>query len=70
MNRDRPLLAALALLSAAATAQQIALMQVLGWMHWHHCAYMVVALALLGLGVAGATLSIARGRLMKHWPTC
>ena len=69
MNRDRPLLAALALLSAAATAQQIALMQMLGWMHWHHFAYLVVALALLGLGVAGTTLSLARDRLLKHWRT-
>src|SRR5690606_130653 len=61
------LLAALGLISAAATAQQIALMQVLGWMHWHHFAYMIVAIALLGFGVAGTVLSLARNRLVRGW---
>jgi hypothetical protein len=66
---DARLLLALGLISAAATAQQIALMQVLGWMHWHHFAYMIVALALLGFGVAGTVLSLARERLVRHWQT-
>lgn len=66
---DARLLAALALLSAALTAQQVALMQVLGWMHWHHFAYMVVAVALLGFGVAGTVLSLARERLLGRWRT-
>ncbi len=61
------LLAALGLISAATTAQQIALMQVLGWMHWHHFAYMIVAIALLGFGVAGTVLSLARERLVHAW---
>src|SRR5688572_23599744 len=61
------LLVALCLVSAAVTAQQIALMQVLGWMHWHHFAYMIVAIALLGFGVAGTTLSLARERLLCQW---
>ena len=64
---DFPLLAALALLSAAITAHQLALMQVLGWMHWHHFAYLIVSVALLGYGVAGTVLSLARGRLLRHW---
>ena len=62
---DRPLLIALALLSAAVTAQQIAVMQVLGWMHWHHFAYMVVAIALLGFGISGTVLSLARVALLR-----
>ena len=62
-----PLIVALGLISAAATAQQIALMQVLGWMHWHHFAYMIVAVALLGFGVAGTVLSLARERLVRSW---
>jgi hypothetical protein len=66
--RDGALLVALGLLSAAVTAQQIALMQVLGWMHWHHFAYLVVAVALLGFGVAGTVLSLARDRMMVRWP--
>jgi hypothetical protein len=63
---DRPLMIALALLSAAVTAQQIAVMQVLGWMHWHHFAYMVVAIALLGFGISGTVLSLARVALLRH----
>lgn len=66
-SSDARLLAALALISAAATAQQIALMQVLGWMHWHHFAYMIVAVALLGFGVAGTVLSLGRERLLGRW---
>ncbi|MGH7943716.1 MAG: spermidine synthase [Opitutaceae bacterium] len=64
---DGRLLAALGLISAAATAQQIALMQVLGWMHWHHFAYMIVAVALLGFGIAGTVLSLARECLVRNW---
>ena len=66
MKHEGPLLAALALLSAAVTTQQVALMQVLGWMHWHHFAYMIVAIALLGFGIAGTVLSLAREFLLKH----
>lgn len=60
-----PLLSALGLLSAAVAAQQIALMQVLGWTHWHHFAYMIVAIALLGFGVAGTVLALTRERLRR-----
>src|SRR5688572_12322034 len=66
-NTDLRLLAALGLISATATAQQIALMQVLGWMHWHHFAYMIVAVALLGFGIAGTVLSLARERLVSRY---
>ncbi len=67
MNSVRPPLAALALAGAATTAQQVALTQVLGWMHWHHFAYFVVAVALLGFGMAGTVLSLARERLLPAW---
>jgi SAM-dependent methyltransferase len=65
---DARLLAALAGVSATVTAQQIALLQVLGWMHWHHFAYLVVALALLGFGIAGTILSLAREPLLRRAP--
>ena len=68
MKSDGLLLTALSLLSAAVTAQQVALMQVLGWMHWHHFAYMIVAIALLGFGMAGTVLSLARERLLACEP--
>lgn len=65
MLSTRRLLVALTFLSAATTAQQIALMQILGWMHGHHFAYLVVALALLGFGISGTVLSLARVRLLR-----
>lgn len=60
--------AAVGLLSAGVTAQQVALMAVLGWTHWHHFAYLVVAVALLGFGVAGTVLSLAREWLLAACP--
>lgn len=57
---------ALALLSAGVTAAQVALMQVLSCMQWHHFAYLVVSVALLGFGASGTVLSLARERLLAR----
>jgi len=73
--RDRPpmatadgrVFAALALLSLSVTTQQVVLMQVLAWAHWHHFAFMVVALALLGFGLAGTALALFREPLLSRW---
>ncbi len=69
MPHRRALLVALALLSAATTAQQLALMQLLGWAQGHHFAYLIVALALLGFGISGTVLSLARVRLLRSADT-
>lgn len=50
----------LALVSAALLAFQIALMQILATSQWHHFAYLVISIALLGFGAAGTVLSLAR----------
>ncbi|HEY0944277.1 MAG TPA: hypothetical protein VGD81_03390 [Opitutaceae bacterium] len=65
-SRDTRLRLAVGLLSAAITAHQLALMQVLAYVHWHHFAYMVVAVALLGFGAAGTVLTFLRHRLLAH----
>jgi len=57
---------ALALISAAALAYQLALVQILSLVQWHHFASMVIAVALLGFGAAGACLSLARTWLMER----
>jgi hypothetical protein len=57
---------ALGLLSAAVTAHQLVVMQVLGYVHWHHFAYMVVAVALLGFGAAGTVLTLWRAALLPR----
>lgn len=51
---------ALLLVSAALLAFQIALLQILAASQWHHFAYLVISIALLGFGVAGTVLSLAR----------
>ncbi|MGE0321334.1 MAG: hypothetical protein AB7K71_20920 [Polyangiaceae bacterium] len=51
-----------ALVSGAAISAQIALTRVLSITLWHHFAYLVVGLALLGFGTAGAWLSVRRVR--------
>src|SRR5688572_2356267 len=42
-------------------------MQVLSFVQWHHFAYMVISVALLGFGAAGTVLTIFRQYLLKHF---
>ncbi|OGU68862.1 MAG: hypothetical protein A2W30_01155 [Ignavibacteria bacterium RBG_16_36_9] len=48
------------LLSAAIIAFQLSLIQILSIIQWHHFAYMVISIALLGFGAAGTVLSLAK----------
>ncbi|MGH9804579.1 MAG: spermidine synthase, partial [Candidatus Acidiferrales bacterium] len=57
----RPLLALL-LLSSAVLAYQIALMRAFSISLWHHFAYMVISIALLGFGASGTFLALWRRR--------
>lgn len=62
-NQPRPVdLLGVALVSGAAISAQIALTRILSITLWHHFAYLVVGLALLGFGTAGAWLSVRRVR--------
>jgi hypothetical protein len=56
----------LALVSAALLAFQIALLQILATSQWHHFAYLVISIALLGFGAAGTILSLARRWLVAR----
>ncbi|MGV8039934.1 MAG: hypothetical protein AB2L07_07625 [Thermoanaerobaculaceae bacterium] len=51
----------IALLSAAALAFEIVLLRVFSFTVWHHFAFMVISIALLGFAVAGVILEV-RGR--------
>jgi len=63
-GRLSPLLGlAVALISAAGIAYQIVLMRILSIAQWHHFAYMVISVAMLGFGASGALLALFRGRL-------
>jgi len=55
---------ALGLHSAAIIAFQISLMQLVSNVQWHHFAYMVISVAMLGFGAAGTALAIGREKLL------
>ena len=56
-----------ALLSASALAYEILLMKLFSIIQWHHFAYMVISLALLGYGASGTFLVLARERLVNRF---
>jgi hypothetical protein len=62
----RKILFSVSLLSAAVIAFQLALMQVLSMIQWHHFAYMVISVAMLGFGAAGTILAIFRKPLVRN----
>jgi predicted membrane-bound spermidine synthase len=64
-NRHR-LMASMALLSVSLIAYQVAVIQLLSYVQWYHYANMVISIALLGFGAAGALLSLKRDWLLKH----
>ena len=57
------MLAAVALLSASALGYEILLTRLLAIVQWHHFAFLVISIALLGFGASGAFLMVAGHRL-------
>ncbi len=49
-----------ALVSVGVIAFQLVIMQILSISQWHHFAYMVISMAMLGFGAAGSVLAIFR----------
>ena len=56
------LFCAIAVLSAASLGYEILLMRLFSIVQWHHFAYMIISLALLGYGASGTFLA-----LTQHW---
>ncbi|MEE4217606.1 MAG: hypothetical protein V2I48_08360 [Xanthomonadales bacterium] len=56
----RRLLYAVLLVSTAAIAYEILLMRMLSIVQWHHFAWMVISLALLGYGASGTAIAVGR----------
>ena len=63
----RRLFAATLLVSAGAIGYEILLMRALSIVQWHHFAYMMISLALLGYGVSGAFLLLLQRYLLQHF---
>ena len=67
--KPAPPLFAIIIISAAALAYEVLLMRLFSIIQWHHFAYMVISLALLGYGVSGALLTLLRHRLLRSFGT-
>ena len=59
----RPLYGTMAIVCAAELAYELALMRIFSITQWHHFAYMIISIAMLGYGAAGTALAI-------HAPRC
>jgi hypothetical protein len=65
----RPLLAAILLVSASAISYEILLVRLLSIVQWHHFAWMVISLALLGYGASGTAIALARTWIQPRFET-
>ncbi len=57
------LYAAIFLISAVGIAYQLALMRIFSIAQWHHFAYMIISMAMLGFGASGTALALLRRRV-------
>ena len=58
---------AVALLAAGILGYEILLARLLAIVHWHHFAYMIIAVALLGFGAAGSLVAVFQIPLLAHF---
>jgi spermidine synthase len=65
-SRQLPVIS-VALVSAAALAYEVLLMRLFSIIQWHHFAYMIISLALLGYGASGTFISLAGPALLKRF---
>jgi SAM-dependent methyltransferase len=59
----RSLATAISLLSGASLAYEILLIRLFSIVEWHHLAFLIISLALLGYGASGTLLALARERV-------
>jgi hypothetical protein len=62
-----PPLLSIFLLSATALAYEVLLIRLISIVHWHHFAFMVISIALLGYGVSGSFITVCRRWLLTHY---
>ena len=58
---------AVALISAAILAFEVLLMRIYAIVGWHHFAYMMISIALLGFGASGTALALLGSRLVPRF---
>ncbi len=62
-----PPLVAVMLLSSAAMGYEVLLTRLFSIVQWHHFAYMMISVALLGYGAAGTFVTLAQRRLLQRF---
>ena len=62
-----PPLVSILLFSAAGIAYEVLLMRLFSIVHWHHFAYMMVSVALLGFAASGTFIAILRAQLLDAY---
>jgi Spermine/spermidine synthase domain len=62
---SRAVVLAVGVLSGAALAYEILLIRLFAIIEWHHLAFLVISLALLGYGASGTLLALLRDRILK-----
>ena len=67
MHNERPPWFSISVLSMSALAYEILLMRLFSIIQWHHFAYMIISLALLGYGASGTFLSLFRHYLLPRY---
>ncbi|MBT8078589.1 MAG: SAM-dependent methyltransferase [Gammaproteobacteria bacterium] len=55
------------MVSCAAIGYEILLMRLLSIVQWHHFAYMIISLALLGYGASGTAIALSRHWIVEHF---
>lgn len=58
---------AISFISAAVIGYEILLTRLFSIIQWHHFAYMIISLALLGFGASGTFLSLGRHWILPRW---
>ncbi len=64
--QDRPPYVSVALLAGVALAFEVLLIRLFSIIQWHHFAYLVISLALLGVGAGGTVAALARSVLVTR----
>lgn len=68
-EQNRPPLLAVGLVSAVAISYEILLMRLFSIIQWHHFAYMIISIALLGYGASGTFIALLGNRLKDRYET-
>ncbi|MCP4040545.1 MAG: SAM-dependent methyltransferase, partial [Gammaproteobacteria bacterium] len=66
-SQSAPPYLALAVISAAGLAYEVLLTRLFSIVQWHHFAYMIISLALLGFGASGTVLAFTAGRWQRRF---